>query len=131
VGHGRDSMERRRTRKYQVGLAWPVRVVLFSLALLVGFFNDATGAWGEAIAMSATALVVPVFLPQCREFWSQRQFWIAITLLTVIQVPLVVAIHNFLGRTGALYTLAFGVADCVFVITVIFFVCSKSSKEGS
>ena len=129
VSYGSNNAQYQGPKKNQIGPGWPVTAALFSLALLMGFFDHEIGGWGETVTLAAAALVVPVFLPQVRKFWNQRQFWVSVGLLAVIQVPVVISVQRFLGRAGSFYVLAFGVADCVLVIAVIFFVCSQSSEQ--
>ena len=115
----------------QRGIAWPVKVVLFAVVGLLGFFGDATNGWGEPVAMALVAIAIPVSLLQFRKFWSQSRFWITVSLLAAIQVPLVVAVRSMRGLAKPLYMLEFVIGDVMFVGVVILLVCSKSSGEGN
>ncbi len=79
--------------------------------------------------MAAAAVAVPVLLRQCRRFWNQGRFWIVVSLLTIAQVPLVIAVRPWIDQHGRSSTLLFGVVDGLFVIFVIVLVCSKSDPD--
>jgi hypothetical protein len=88
------------------------------------------GGWGEPSAMAAAAVVVPVLLRQFRRLWNQGKFWITVSLLAIIQIPLVIAVRPWIDRYGRISTLLFGIADGLFVIVMIVLVCSKSDRES-
>jgi hypothetical protein len=102
-----------------------VKVVLFLLAVLVGMFNEVIGGWGEPAALAAAALFIPVFL--LRKLWKQRRFWITVSALAVIQVPVVIAVRPISERARSVYMLEFVIVDMMFVGIVILLVCSKSN----
>ncbi len=79
--------------------------------------------------MAAAAVVVPIL--QFRKFWSLSRFWITVSLLAVMQVPLVAAAQPLVERLRAVSLLAFGVVDGLFVIALILLVCSKSSGSSN
>jgi hypothetical protein len=79
--------------------------------------------------MAAFAMVIPIL--QFRKFWNQRQFWIAVSILTALQVPSVGAAQHVLEHLGPTFLLWFGIADGIFVIVVIWLLCSRSSGEGN
>jgi len=79
--------------------------------------------------MATLAMVIPIL--QFRKFWSQRQFWIAVSILTALQLPLVGTAQHLLEHLGATFLLGFGIADGIFVIVVIWLLCSRSSEEGN
>ena len=81
------------------------------------------GLWG-AITASAAALVVPIL--GFRGFWSMRRFWIVSGSLALLQVPLVIVVREMVEQHRFPFMLGFGAVDCVFVITVIYRLCSES-----
>jgi hypothetical protein len=83
------------------------------------------GGWGEPVAMAAAALVVPILLGQFRRLWNQSKFWITVSLLAIVQIPLVIAVRPWIDQHGRASALLFGVVDGLFVIVVIVLVCSK------
>lgn len=111
-------------------MGWPVKVILFSMMGFLGLFGHAMNGWGEPVAMASAAVLVPIFLRQFHKFWNQSRFWITVSLLAAIQVPLVVAVRPVIERSRALYSLEFGIIDIMFVGVVVILVCSKSSREG-
>ncbi|MGA8215376.1 MAG: hypothetical protein WB799_17395 [Candidatus Sulfotelmatobacter sp.] len=113
----------------QRGISWPVKAILVFLALLVGLFDHALGGWGELVALAAAAVVVPVLLRQFRRFWSMGRFWLTVSLLAIVQVPLVIAIRPWVDQHGRSSTLLFVVVDVMFVGGMILWVCSKSSPD--
>jgi hypothetical protein len=126
-----DHRGTRKDENRQRGLGWPVKSILFLLAAVGAFFDHASSRWGAAIVMATCALIAPVFLPQFRNFWNQSRFWIAVSFLALVQIPLVVAVRPFIERTGSFYMLAFGIVDGLFVISVIVLVCFRPSAEES
>ena len=88
---------------------------------------DGYSRWGS-ILMAAAAVVVPIL--QFRKFWSQRRFWITVSILAVIQVPLVAAAQPLIERLRAVFLLEFGIIDGLVVIAVILLTCSRSSGES-
>jgi hypothetical protein len=130
MNHGNDSPHRENSQKKGPrGISWPVKAILFAVVGLIAIFSHAMNGWGEPVAMAVAALILPVFLRQFRKFWSQRRFWITVSLLAVIQVPLVIAVRLPIQQAGRLYSLEFGIIDVLFVGFVIIFVCSRSSGE--
>jgi hypothetical protein len=102
-----------------------------ALALIVGgifaalSFTRTDGyGWAGASLMAAAAVVVPTL--QFRALWKKGQFWATVLLLSLIQVPFVIAVHHLVDQRRGAFLLAFGVADGLFVIAVIFFVCWKT-----
>jgi hypothetical protein len=106
-----------------------VKAILIFLALLGGILDHALGGWGELAAMAGAAVVVPVLLRQFRSFWSMGRFWATVSLLAIIQVPLVIALRPWIDQHGRSSTLIFGIADGLFVILVIVLVCPGSVPD--
>lgn len=98
------------------------------VAVISAWRSDEYAYWGLGL-MAALALVIPVL--QFRKFWSQRKFWIAVSGLVVLQVPLVVAAQPLIERLGAAFPLEFGIADGQFVIIVILLLCLAPTRKGN
>ncbi|MFI5096218.1 MAG: hypothetical protein ACHQIK_22595 [Candidatus Acidiferrales bacterium] len=127
--HNRAHGQQRTTGSRRERFGWPFKAVVISAALLIGFFDHMLQGWGRAGLVAAAALIVPIY--GCREFWNRGQFWITVALLAVIQVPLAIAVRPWVEQGGLSSMLTLGIADCLFVIVVIFLVCSESSGESS
>jgi hypothetical protein len=130
LSHESDNMRKSHDRG-QRGISWPVRAILFLLAVLFGVFDHVMSGWAELAVLAGAALLVPVLLLQFRKFWNQRRFWIAVSVLALIQVALVVTIRPLIPQSRSLYTLEFGIVDVTFVIAVILLVCSNSNGENT
>jgi hypothetical protein len=110
----------------QRGMSWPAKAILILLGATGFIFDDALGGWGRPVTMAFVALAAPVLMRQFREFWSQSRFWVTVSLLAIIQVPLVIAVRLPMQRGGPYYSLVFVIVDCLLVGFVILSVCSKS-----
>jgi hypothetical protein len=126
-----DDKRPHKGENHQRGLGWPVKSILFLLAAVAAFFDHASSRWGATIVMAACALIAPVFILQFRRFWNQSRFWITVSFLVLVQIPLVIAVRPLIERAGSFYMLAFGIVDGLFVIVVIVLVCSRPSAEES
>jgi hypothetical protein len=123
-GHGGDNLDKGSSPgRDQRGISWQVKAILFPAMVLLGLLGHAMSGWGEPIAMAAAAVVVPVFLLQFRKFWGQTRFWITVSFLAVVQVPLVVATRPLIQQAGSFYMLGFGILDMMMVGAVILLVC--------
>lgn len=106
---------------------------LHVLAIAVGGFACLCGerfgyGWGGSIAAAAGALVFPAIIYH-RKNGSRERFWAAVTLLTIIQIPLVIAVRPLVEKFGFAVILAFAVTDCVFVALGITWVCSRENPD--
>ena len=102
-------------------IGWPTKALIFTIVLLVGFFDHALGNWGAAVVPVALALFVPILV--LRGLWNQPRFWVVVAFLAIVQAGLVFAIHPLASRLRLVFTLPFGVADCLLVIVIIVRVC--------
>ena len=84
------------------------------------------GWWGSAL-MVGMAVAVPIL--QYRKLWTSIRFWITVSLLAVVQVPLVIVTQPLIEQLGAAFLLILGIVDGIFVIAVIFFVCTSPNRE--
>jgi hypothetical protein len=119
-----DENSKRRPR-----FGWDFKAVFFSAMLLLGFLSHALNGWGQMYGAACTVLVVPIY--GCHEFWNRDQSCIAVLFLAVIQLPVAIAVRPWVERGGSRSMLCFAIADCMFVIAVIFLVSSKSSARGN
>jgi hypothetical protein len=110
---------------------WKTKAVAVSaggLMALLSFRNpEGYGLWGSITAAGA-ALIVPAVA--FRELWSLGRFWVVLSFLGVLQVPLVILLQGMVERFRLPFMLLFGAIDCVFVISVIYKSCSESSSAG-
>jgi hypothetical protein len=83
-------------------------------------------AWGACIAASAAALVFPAVF-YYRAFAVRRQFWVTVLVLSLVQVPVVIAIKPIVDEGRFPFILLFGALDCIAVIIVL----SKASAATS
>ena len=82
----------------------------------------AYGWWGS-VASAGAALIVPILAFQ--SVWKVPRFWLTFACLAVLQVPLVIAFEPLVERYRFGLMLAFGAVDCIFVITVIYYLCVR------
>jgi hypothetical protein len=83
--------------------------------------------WFGTGLMSAAAVVVPTL--QFRSLWNKRHFWATMLLLAIFQIPLVIGVHHLVDQFRGPFLLAFGVADGLCVIAVIFYACINSERS--
>ena len=111
---------------------WRTKAIGIAVGGLFALFSiespDGYSRWGSVL-MASAAVVVPIL--QFRKFWSLSRFWITVSLLSIMQVPLVAAAQPLVERLRAVSLLAFGIVDGLFVIALILLVCSKSSGASS
>ena len=105
---------------------WPTKMAAAMaggfMALLSLSSPKGYGLWG-AITASAGALLVPIVA--FRGFWSMRRFWIVAGFLALLQIPLVIVVREMVEQHRFPIMLGFGAVDCVFVIAVIYRLCSE------
>jgi hypothetical protein len=83
-------------------------------------------AWGGSIAAAGAALIFP-FVAYYRKFGNHGRFWITMTLLTAIQIPLVMAVRPLVEQFRFAFMLMFATVDCVLVASVISWMCSREN----
>jgi hypothetical protein len=111
----------------QKEIGWPLKTVILSLAVLIGFFDHALNGWGGAVLMALAALVIPVIL--YRRFWQTIWFRITAAALGLLQIPLIFAVKPLIEQSRPFYMLAFVMADGMIVILVILLASPKSNGE--
>jgi hypothetical protein len=111
---------------------WRLKVTGFAvgglLALLSFGSPNGYSRWGSVL-MAGAAIVLPTL--QFRKFWSQGRFWVTVSLLAALQIPLVLAVRPLIERLRAVFLLEFVIIDGLFVIAAILFVCSRPSGNAS
>jgi hypothetical protein len=113
--------ERKPTWRTHV-LAITVGVFAFLCSLRFGY------AWGGSIAAAVAGLIFPV-VAYYGKFGAHRWFWVTVTLLTILQIPLVIAVRPLVEQFRFVCMLVFGVVDFVLVAFILSWVCSKESRE--
>lgn len=92
-----------------------VKVSVTVIGLLVGFLDETHR--GRVILAATGAWAIPVVIYY--DFWTEPRFWITVSLLAAVQVPVVMAVRSSVEQMPLPALLAFGIADCLFIILVI------------
>ena len=109
-------------------ISWPVKLLIFVGALLIGVFDHTFGNWGASVVPASLGFFVPLLLMPS-EFWNQERFRIAVSGLALLQVVLIIGIRAYVRRFGLVFMLPFGAVDCIFVIAVLLQVGSQPSTR--
>lgn len=103
---------------------WWLHFLAIATGVLACLCADRFGpGWSGSIAAAAAALLFPAII-YYRKTEKRERFWVTVTLLAIIQVPLVIAVRPVVERFGLFLTLAFGALDCLLVAFAITWVCS-------
>jgi hypothetical protein len=94
-----------------------VHVVLVVFGVAMGILNIWFQGWGFAILAGAAPIGVAVVY--YRPLWSRRWFWLVLSILTVLQIPLVVIAKPLMDQLKFLFLLGFVIVDFFFVAVVI------------
>jgi hypothetical protein len=89
-------------------------------------FDHSLG-WGRAAFGAGIAIVLPII--GFREFWGEWRFWTALSVLALLQLPLVLAVRVFVGRPGFPLLYALTILDCMFVILGLSYVCGTDASD--
>ena len=108
------------------GLTGPMKWVVLVVAGLIGLLDQTIHGWGGPILMAAAALVIPILL--FRRFWDRAWFWVTAIALAMVQVPAVIRVYPLMQQATSHYSLAFVLADGLFVIFAISLVSSAVRK---
>ena len=119
-------MSRMRLKRWQKVNTWPIKGPLLVVALLLGFFDHSLH-WADAAFAAGIAVVLPII--GFREFWSERRFWAALSALTLLQLPLVLAVRAFVEKPGFPLLYALTILDCMFVIFGLSYVCCSDESD--
>src|SRR4051794_21614239 len=87
----------------------PVKTVLISLGLIVGFLSHWLGPWTMSSTVVAMAIIVPTI--GYRKYWHQSWFWMTIAALAVLQVPAAILARPLIDRFRFVFMLPFGLVD--------------------
>lgn len=64
-----------------------------------------------------------------RDFWSSWRFWVTVALLTLFQIPLVMALRPRMERAGLPWLYALTIIDCFVDVAAIYFACSANDYQ--
>jgi len=112
-------------KRWQKVNTWSIKGPLLVVALLLGFFDHSLH-WGGAPFAAGIAVVLPII--GFREFWSDWRFWTALSALSLLQIPLVIALRALVEKPAVPLLYALTILDCMFVILCLSYVCG--SDEG-
>lgn len=79
--------------------------------------------------MATIALVIPIL--QYRKLWNQGRFWMTVTLMAILQIPLISAVQPLVEHYRAIFLLAFGIGDGLLVLFVITSICSGGKSRDN
>jgi hypothetical protein len=99
-------------------LAIGIGVLAFLCSLRFGY------GWGASIGAAALGLIFPTIFCYRKPGKRPHRFWQAVTLLTILQIPLVIAARPLVEQFRFIFLLAFGFGDCVLVAFVLNWMCS-------
>lgn len=98
---------------------WWLSVLAIGIGTLAGLGCIRFGyGWGASIGGAAFSLVFPAIL-YYRKRGKRHRFWETVTLLAILQVPLVIAARPLVEQFRFILLLAFGFGDCVLVAFVL------------
>ena len=98
---------------------WRFKGPILAVAFLLGVFDHALH-WGGVSLAAAVAIIVPTI--GFRAFWNAWKFWVSLAAFALLQIPLVLVLRPLVERSGFPMLYAFGILDCAFVITGLFYV---------
>ncbi len=119
--------QKRVSARAQGWLNRPAKVLLLSIAAVLGVLDHALAGWGGPIAVAAASVIVPILY--WRDFWGRISFWIATLLVTAIQVPLVIGMRPLVQQARMFYMAVFLGLDLFFVAVVIVLVAKIGQKN--
>ncbi|HEV2401026.1 MAG TPA: hypothetical protein VGS27_29100 [Candidatus Sulfotelmatobacter sp.] len=100
--------------------SWRLHVLAFGIAGFGCLSAEIFGyGWGASIAAAAGALIFTAIMSH-RRIEKREHFWLAVTVLTLIQIPLIITVRPYVEHFRLPFLLAFAVADCLFVAVGIF-----------
>jgi hypothetical protein len=79
---------------------------------------------GCSIGAAAGGLIFPAII-YYRKVGEPYRFWMTVTLLTIVQIPLVIAARLLVEQFRFVFMLVFAVGDCVFVALALNWMCSR------
>jgi|ERR1035437_1320324 hypothetical protein len=97
-----------------------IAIGLFACLCIVRFGY----AWGGSIGAAAGGLIFPAII-YYRKVGEPHRFWMTVTLLTIVQIPLVIAARLLVEQFRFVFMLVFAVGDCVFVALALNWMCSR------
>jgi hypothetical protein len=104
---------------------WWLHVLAIAIGLVACLCIVRYGyAWGGSIAAAAGALIFPAII-YYRKGGKPHRFWVTVMLLTLVQIPLVIAVRPLVEQFQLVFMIVFAVADCVFVAFALNWMCSR------
>jgi len=98
---------------------WRIKGPILAVAFLLGIFDHVLHLGGVSFA-AAIAIVVPAI--GFRASWREWRFWASLAAVALLQIPLVLALRPLVDKSGFATLFIFGMLDCGFVLTAIFYV---------
>lgn len=99
-------------------LAIAIGILAYSCSFWFGY------AWGASIGAATASLIFPALI-YYRKFGKRERFWMIVSLLSIVQIPLVIAVRPLVEQFRFVFILMFGAADCLFVAFAITRMCSE------
>jgi hypothetical protein len=98
-------------------ISWPSRIVLATIAVLLGWFNHSLGGWGLPAGVVGAVILLPTL--KYRRYWGETWFWLTMLALSILQVPLVILVRPLMDELKFGFNLLFGTIDIFFVAVVV------------
>ena len=98
-------------------ISWPARIVLATIAVLLGWFNHELGGWGLPTGVAGVVILLPTLKYQ--RYWSETWFWTTMLALSTLQVPLVILARPLMDELKFGFNLLFATIDIFFVAVVV------------
>ena len=103
---------------------WWLHVLAIGTGVLAFLCSIRFGyGWGASIGAAASSVIFPGIL-YYRKHAERHRFWQTLTLLTILQIPLVIAARPLVEQFRFTLLLAFGFGDCVLVALLLTWMCS-------
>jgi hypothetical protein len=104
-------------------ISWPLRIVLATIAVLLGWFNHALRGWGLPAGVAGAVILLPTLKYQ--RYWSETWFWTTMLAFSTLQVPLVILARPLMDELKFGFNLLFATIDIFFVAVVVNWVRPK------
>jgi len=97
--------------------------VIVLIGLFLGFFSQRLGGWGLPAGVAALAVAIPVL--KYKRYWRGAWFWITVSVVSLIQIPLVLVTRPLMDRFKFGFNILFATVDAIAVILVVNWVRPK------
>jgi len=98
-------------------ISWPSRIVLATIAVLLGWFHHALGGWGLPAGVVGAVILLPTL--KYRRYWSESCFWMTMLAFSTLQVPLAILARPLMDELKFGFNLLFATIDIFFVAVVV------------